>query len=128
MTYKSAKVYTGSEWVDLSVAVAEPFQRTIGNIVTTPYTILSTDAGKALVLNSSSSMSLVVPAESTYNFVIGQTFVIIQKGTGAITVSGASGVAIRSISSYVKTNGQYSEVRLIKIATNEWLLSGDLTS
>jgi hypothetical protein len=128
MTYKSAQVYTGSEWVDLAVAVADPFQRTVGNVTTTPYTILSTDAGKALVMNSSSSMSLVVPAESTYNFVIGQTFVIIQKGTGAITVSGASGVAIRSKSGNTITNGQYSEARLIKIAANEWLLSGDLSS
>lgn len=128
MTYKSAKVYTGAEWVDLAVAVADPFQRTVGNITTSPYTILSTDAGKALVLNSSSSMSLVIPAESTYNFVIGQTFLIIQKGTGVITVSGESGVTIRSKSSYVKTAGQYSEARLIKIAADEWLLSGDLSS
>jgi hypothetical protein len=128
MTYKSAQVYTGSEWVDLAVAVADPFQRTVGNVTTTPYTILSTDAGKALVLNSSSAMSLVIPAESTYNFVIGQTILIVQKGTGAITVSGAVGVTLRSKSGNTITDGQYSEARLIKIAANEWLLSGDLTA
>ena len=128
MTYKSAQVYTGSEWVDLAVAVADPFKRTVGNITSTPYTILSSDTGKALILNSSSAMSLVIPAESTYNFSIGQTFIVIQKGSGAITVSGAVGVTLRSKSSNTITAGQYSEARLIKIAANEWLLSGDLTA
>lgn len=128
MTYKSAQIYTGSEWVDLAVAVADPFKRTVGNITTTPYTVLSSDTGKALVMNSGSAMSLVIPAESTYNFLIGQTFIVIQKGSGAITISGAVGVTLRSKSSNTITNGQYSEARLIKIAANEWLLSGDLTA
>ena len=61
-------------------------------------------------------------------FTIGQTFVVIQKNTGAVTVQGASGVTIDSLGSKVKTNGRYSEARLIKIAANEWLLSGDLSS
>jgi hypothetical protein len=128
MTYKTAQVYTGSEWVDLAVTVADAAQRVVRNVTTTPFTVTSADAGKALVMASSSAMSLVIPAESTYNFTIGQTFVVIQKGTGAITVSGGVGVTIISKSSYVKTAGQYSEARLIKVASNEWFLSGDLTS
>lgn len=128
MTYKTAKVYTGSEWVDLAVTVADASQRIVRNVTSTPFTVSSADAGKALVMNSSSAMSLVIPAESTYNFTIGQTFVIIQKGTGAVTVSGAVGVTINSKDGYVKTAGQYSEARLIKIASDEWLLSGDLSA
>lgn len=128
MTYKTAKVYTGSEWVDLAVTVADASQRVVRNVTSTPLTLSADDAGKALVMNSSSSMSLVIPAESTYNFTIGQTFVILQKGTGAVTVSGAVGVTLNSKSGYVTTSGQYSEARLIKIASNEWLLSGDLSA
>jgi hypothetical protein len=128
MTYKSAKVYTGSEWVNIAVGVSDSTQRTIQNITGTSYTPSILDAGKALVFSNSSAASLTVPAESSSNFIIGQTFLIIQKGTGAITVSGAVGVTIYSKGNLVKTAGQYSEARLIKTASNEWLLSGDLSS
>jgi uncharacterized protein YaiE (UPF0345 family) len=128
MTYKTAQVYTGSEWVDIAVAISEATQRTVGNITGTSYTLLETDAGKVLVFSNSSAIDLTIPAESVTNYAIGQTFVVIQKGTGTITIAGAVGVTIRSLSSKTKTNGQYSEARLIKIASNEWLLSGDLSS
>jgi len=128
MVYHSAKVYSGSEWVDLAVANSDATQRTIGNITTTTHTLVAADAGKALVCDNTSAITMTVPNDTTYNFTIGQTFVVIQKNTGAVTVQGESGVAIDSLGSKNKTNGQYSEARLIKIAANEWLLSGDLSS
>ena len=128
MVYHSAKVYSGSEWVDLAVANSDATQRTIGNITTTTHTLVAADAGKALVCDNTSAITMTVPNDTTYNFTIGQTFVVIQKGTGAVTVSGAVGVTVNSKGSTVKTAGQYSEARLIKTASNEWLLSGDLSS
>jgi len=128
MSYKSAQVYTGSEWVDLAVAVSNYGQQPIGNITGTSYTILLADAGKELVFSNGSSITLTIPAESTTNFTIGQTFLVFQKGAGVITVSPAVGVTLRSKSDYVKTAGQYSEVRLIKIASDEWALTGDLSA
>jgi hypothetical protein len=128
MTYKKAKVYSGSDWIDLAVANSDATQRTVGNITTTTHTLVAADAGKALVCDNTSAITMTVPNDTTYNFTIGQTFVVIQKNTGAVTVQGESGVAIDSLGSKIKTNGQYSEARLIKIAANEWLLSGDLSS
>ena len=128
MSYKSAKVYTGSDWVDLAVAVADPSQRTIANITGTSYTPSISDAGKAFVFTNSSAITLTIPAESSTNYTIGQTFLLIQKGTGQVTVLGASGVTINSLSNYSKTSGQYAEARLIKTASNEWLLSGSLSA
>lgn len=128
MAYKSAKVYTGSEWVDLAVAVSSSGQRPISNVTGTSYTLLSVDAGKELVFSNASSVTLTVPAESTTNFTIGQTFVLFQKGDGQITVSPAAGVTVRSKSDYVKTASKYSEIRLIKIASDEWALTGDLSA
>jgi hypothetical protein len=128
MAYKSAKVYTGSEWVDLSVAVSDSTQRAIGNVSGTSYTLTSTDYGKELVFSNGSSITVTIPAEATTNFTIGQTFVLFQKGAGVITVSPAAGVTLRSKSNYVKTAGQYSELRLIKIASDEWALTGDLSA
>ena len=128
MTYKAASVYTGSGWVNLAVANSDATQRTVGNITTTTHTVVAADAGKALVCDNTSAITLTIPNDTTYTFTIGQTFVVIQKNTGAVTIQGAGGVTIDSLNGKVKTNGRYSEVRLIKIAANEWLLSGDLSS
>jgi hypothetical protein len=128
MTYRSAQVYTGSEWVDLAVGLADPNQRSIVSVSGTTKTLGESDSGKAIVFSSSSSIALTVPDDSTYNFTNGTTFILVQKGSGVVTVAGESSAVIRSKSSYVKTAGQYSEARLIKLAANEWLLSGDLSS
>jgi uncharacterized protein YaiE (UPF0345 family) len=126
--YKNASVYTGSEWVTLATAVGDSTQRTVGNVTASSYTLGVSDAGKALIFSNASSVAVQIPAESTYNFTIGQTFVLVQSGDGQITVSGAVGVTLRSLLSNVKSSGKYAELRLIKIASNEWLLSGDLTA
>ena len=128
VTYKSAKIYSGTDWIDLAVATADPAQRTIANITGTTYTPGISDAGKALVFTNSSAITLTIPSESSTNYTIGQTFLVIQKGTGQVTVAGASGVTINALSGNSKTSGQYAEARLIKTASNEWLLSGDLSS
>jgi hypothetical protein len=66
--------------------------------------------------------------ELTYNFVIGQTFIVIQKGSGQVTVVAESGATLYSLSSNTKTSGQYAQVSLLKIDSDKWVLSGDLTS
>lgn len=128
MTYQTAKVYNGTSWVDLAVSVSNATQRSITNVTSTSYTLGSADVGKAIIMNNSSAITLTIPLDATYNFVIGETFVVIQKGTGAITVSPTAGVNLRSLNSYVKTSGQYAEAKLTKISSNEWLLSGDISA
>jgi hypothetical protein len=125
---KASYVWSGSEWIAVAGAVPQTQQRGISSSTSTSYTLGSTDTGKAIILTNSSAITLTIPAESTYNFAIGQTFLIVQNGTGAVTVAAAVGVTLNSKSSYVKTSGQFAEVRLIKTASNTWLLSGDLTS
>lgn len=128
MTYKTAKIYSGSEWIDLAVANSDATQRTVGNITTTTHNIVAADAGKALICDNISAITLTIPNDTTYTFTIGQTFLVVQKNIGVVTVQGDVGVTIDSLGGKFKTNGRYSEVRLIKIAANEWLLSGDLSS
>jgi len=125
---KASYIWTGSEWLAVASAFPTAHQRFINNSTATAYTLSANDISKAIVFNSSSSITLTIPPETTYPFIDGQTFVVLQKGSGVITVAAGVGVTLRSKSSYVKTAGQYSEIRLIKIGTNEWLLSGDLSS
>jgi hypothetical protein len=125
---KASYIWTGSEWLPVASAFPTAHQRFIKDSTATTYTLGVDDISKAIVFSNNSSITLTIPPESTYPFVNGQTFIVIQKGSGVVTVTAGSGVTLRSKSSYVKTAGQYSEIRLIKIGTNEWLLSGDLSS
>jgi hypothetical protein len=50
---------------------------------------------------------------------------LVQLGAGAVTVGGA-GVTINSKGSNLTINGQYVGASLVKIATDTWLLLGDL--
>jgi hypothetical protein len=125
---KASYVWSGSEWIAVASASPQTQQRAISSSTSTSYTLDATDTGKAIVLTNSSPITLTIPAESTYDFAVGQTFLVIQNGTGAVTIAAAVGVTLRSKSSLVKTSGQFAEARLIKTASNTWLLSGDLTS
>lgn len=127
-TYKSAQVYTGSGWVNLAVNVADVWERIIANVSSTAYTLPLTDAGKAIVTTSELATTITIPAETTANFTLGESFVIIQKGTGQVTIAAASGVTLNSLNSYKKSLGQFSELRLFKTGSNEWFLSGNLTA
>jgi hypothetical protein len=122
---KASYIWTGSEWLPVASAFPTAHQRFIKDSAATTYTLGVDDISKAIVFSNNSSITLTIPPESTYPFVNGQTFIVIQKGSGVVTVTAGSGVTLRSKSSYVKTAGQYSEIRLIKIGTNQWLLSGD---
>lgn len=79
-------------------------------------------------VNSSGGITITIPADTTTNFDIGTNIVIYQKGTGQVTLSAAAGVTMLSNSSKFKLKGQYSSAALFKLASNSWLLGGDLTA
>jgi hypothetical protein len=51
---------------------------------------------------------------------------VTQYGAGATTITAASGVTIRSFSSFLKLAGQYAACTLVKIGTDEWYAYGNL--
>jgi hypothetical protein len=128
MAYRSAKVWTGSSWESIAVAVPNIHRWAINTVTNTTYSLTLTDAGKVVQLNNSNPMTLTVPADSSVNFEVGQEIVLTQYGSGQVTVAAAVGVTIRSLSGNLKISGQYGEARLIKLASDEWLLSGNLTA
>jgi hypothetical protein len=48
--------------------------------------------------------------------------------SGQVTISGASGVTIRRALSSTRTAYQYAVASIIKIGTEEYLLSGEVTA
>ena len=91
----------------------------------TTYTLVLTDANRIVTLANASAITLTVPTNASVAFPVGTTVTIAQTGAGQVTVS--SSATIRATPG-AKLRARYSTASLIKIATDEWLLVGDLTS
>jgi len=98
------------------------------NRQTASYTLVLADANKLVEMNVATANTLTVPTNATVAFPIGTQILISQYGAGAATITAASGVTLRSESAKLKTNGQYSGATLVKIATDEWYVFGNLTT
>jgi hypothetical protein len=95
---------------------------------TSDYTLIKEDAGKTINVDSSSPITITVPANSLATFVVGQKVEVVRTGTGQVTISPANGVIINSKNSNKKISSQYSGCVILKTDTNTWLLIGDLTA
>jgi hypothetical protein len=95
------------------------------NAQTDTYTLVLSDSGKLVKCTKVSAMNIVVPTNANEAFSIGQRVDLLQYGAGQVTVSGDTGVTIRSTPTS-KLRTQYSSASLVKIGSDEWLLVGDL--
>jgi hypothetical protein len=100
---------------------------TINTQTGTTYTLVLSDAGKLITLNNASPITLTVPTNATVAFATGTRIDLTQLGAGQVTVAGA-GVTFNSKGAKLKITGQYSAATLIKIATDTWVLIGDLSA
>jgi hypothetical protein len=94
----------------------------------TAYTLVLSDAGKAVEANNASANTVTVPPNSSVAFPVGTLIEICQLGAGQTTVVAGSGVTIRSAGGKLKLTGQYSAASLRKRASDEWLIVGDLSA
>lgn len=93
---------------------------------TSDHTLQLADSGKTILMNSSVDNTLTVPSNSEASFLIGESFNIVQYGTGQTIVSAPYGVILNSRNFFRGIDGQYGKVTLVKTGTNTWLLYGDL--
>jgi len=93
---------------------------------TTNYTLTLNDSGSLIEMNSSSTLTVTIPTNTSVSFPIGTQILIVQMGIGQVNISG-TGVTIKKSNGYnARTAGQNSMVGLIKSATDTWYLLGDL--
>lgn len=92
----------------------------------TAYTAVLTDAGLLIQMTSASANVVTIPANATAAFSVGSTVDVMMYGAGQTSIAAASGVTLRSPGSKVNVGNQYGIVTLLKLATNEWSLEGDL--
>ena len=125
---KPSYVWTGTEWLPVASAFPTAHQRIVSYSASTAYTLGVNDTGKALEFTSSSAVTITIPKDADYEFVVGQTFLIIQKGSGTVTISPDTGVTLNgySISGSVDIQGQYGVATLIKLSNDNWLVYGNV--
>ena len=94
----------------------------------TTYTTVLADDGKLITCDNGSPIALTIPPSSSVNYGIGTQINIMQLGVGAVTITAGVGVTLRSNGTKLKTNGQYAVATCCKIATDTWVVIGNLTA
>lgn len=118
----------GIETIDDRVTALEDTAAVVtANLQTASYTLVLTDAGKVVEMNSASATTVTVPPNSSVAFPIGTVIEVGRLGAGSVTLVAGSGVTIRiPTGSSLILRAQYSTVGLRKRAADEWVASGDL--
>jgi len=98
------------------------------NRQTASYTLALADASKVVEMNLGSANNLTVPTNASVAFPTGTQITVVQYGAGQTTLVAASGVTLRSSNGWLKLNGQYAGATLVKVATDEWYLLGNLSA
>jgi hypothetical protein len=99
----------------------------------TAYTIQAGDAEKYIRFTASASKVVTVPNNSVVPFPFPATgngdtttLLIVNEGTGILTITPASGVTLNKKSVFSFNVSQWGSVMLIKTGVNTWTLTGDL--
>lgn len=120
-------VYNGSVWQKVGTPV--PTTQVVESRPDAAYSLVLTDNQKLLKFPFSTSYNITVPLNATVAFPVGSRVDIMMTNDGQATFVGETvGVLILSKGGNKKTNGKYTVVSIEKIATDEWVLVGDLTS
>jgi hypothetical protein len=93
------------------------------------YTLVLADATDS-VLHVTAATAVTITLPTTANVAISQEITIPwrQFGAGIITFAAAAGVTLVSRGSVFRSAGQYAEGTITKVATDTWILSGDIAA
>ena len=115
---------------DTQIVLAGPgFQGPAGvsqykTITGTTYTLSETDRSQILLFTNAAAITLTVPTGLSTLF----DTMLVQTGTGQITVTGAGGVTINAALSATKTAYRYAVATLLPIGVDSFILSGEVTA
>jgi len=95
------------------------------------YTAVKADGLNAIVtMDNAAANVFSIPTDATYNFPIGTTLVVYQKGAGITTIqavtSGTTTVTSAGAVSAVPVLARYKAAAAIKLAANSWTVVGGI--
>ncbi len=90
------------------------------------YTVTVPDAlGGGIKTTGSSATTITIGENGSAPILINTTLLILQMGTGLVSVAGGTDVVFRKIAgSTLSSAGQYSMMSMTKVGLNEWVLNG----
>lgn len=97
----------------------------------TTYTAVAADQSAVITMNNASANTLTIPANATTAFPIGTKMEVWALGAGTTTIAGATGVTLQGNGGSVSAGScdiqtRYGGASLTKIATNTWMVGGDI--
>jgi len=97
----------------------------------TTYTAVKADGLNAIVtMDNASANTFSIPTDATYNFPIGTTLVVYQKGVGVTTIqavtSGTTTVVSAGAVAAAPVLARYKSAAAIKLAANLWTVVGGI--
>ena len=122
-SFTIGQILTAAECTNLAIAMVALNAQT-----GTTYTTVLADDGKLVTCDNGSAIALTIPPNSSVAYGIGTQINIMQLGAGVVTITAGVGVTLRSQGSKLKTNGQYSVATCVKIATDTWVVVGNLVA
>lgn len=90
------------------------------------YTLVLTDAGLVVEMNSTSATVVTIPTNATVAFPVGTVIEICRINTGSVTITPIAGVTMVSSGGKVTLTNQYSSASIRQRAANTWILVGDI--
>jgi hypothetical protein len=94
------------------------------NAQTAAYTLLTADAGKLVTVDSASNLDVTV--DGSLDLEVGQRIDLLRLGTGTVTV--VASVATVNGTPGLKLRARYSAATLLCVATDVYVLLGDLAA
>lgn len=122
-TFTAGQVLTAAECTNLAIAMIALNAQT-----GTTYTTVLADDGKLITCDNASPITVTIPPNGTVAYGIGTQINLMQLGAGQVTIAAGAGVTLRSAGSKLKTNGQYAVATCCKIATDTWVVIGNLAA
>lgn len=109
--------YDGSAWASEDVSVRE--------FTGTTDTAVLADANNIILANNASAMTGTIPPNSSVAFKVGTVLTYINKGAGVLTLAQGAGVTIHPAPAFTLVSaGQWAVLSVLKIGTDEWVLTG----
>lgn len=92
------------------------------------YTLALADAGTCVEVSSVSATTITVPTNASVAFPVGTVIVVRRANVGTVEVVGDVDVNILSPGGATFLADRWSEARLVKRATNGWVMNGDIST
>lgn len=92
------------------------------------YTLVLADAETTVLANKATGFTITIPLAATVAFPTGTRIRFIQIGEGQLTVAITATGTLAKAGATAKAAAQYSVLEITKIATDTWVLSGDVAA